>query len=267
MKNKIFNCTRFYNLIRSDLVMNYKRYGLVLAGAAIGLYLILVWGMYMEHHSNIYDYRSYFFFWSFAALILFGGYSFSEFSNKIRTGNYLLLPASNLEKFLYQFLVKGITITTVFLLIFWIDAQLARHTVLNIVDKTHGSWSIDVFQYSELLSETINLTGIYFWDKLLIVTAILSLMCFVFSARLFFGRLAIVKIAIAFIVTIFLYTCVFVLLSHIFYTETSGFDIRVKGYKICENLYNTQLCAYCIAYGSWIFFLIIGYFKLKEKQG
>ena len=59
----------------------------------------------------------------------------------------------------------------------------------------------------------------------------------------------------------------FVMFSHIFYpNQTHGFDIALKTYRIAKNLNNAQLFVYLIGGLSWLFFLPLAYFKLKEKE-
>jgi len=269
MKNKIFNWTRFYNMIRSDLIMNYKRNILGILGMGVILYLLLEWGLYagggMHAGTRSIQYEPFFVIWCIAGIILITGYAFSEFNSKIQTANYLLLPASTLEKFLYQFLVKGTVITILFMLIFWIDARLAVATypVTYYVDGSPVIFK--PFQFSDM---DLFWDRMLFRDKLAVITGIVSFITFLLSIRMFFGRYAIMKTAIVLPVLIFASVCVCIILSHIFYfSETHGFDIEFKVYSISKDFYNIQLYTYCVAYVSWIFFLVIGYFKLKEKQG
>jgi len=57
-----------------------------------------------------------------------------------------------------------------------------------------------------------------------------------------------------------------VLFSHIFYPEIIGFRVYIDTYNITTDLTNSSIWVYSISFLSWVFFLILGYFKLKEKQ-
>jgi len=65
----------------------------------------------------------------------------------------------------------------------------------------------------------------------------------------------------------FLIFCFLVIFSHIFYPEiTHGFEIYIPEYKISDRFTNMETYIYSIGALSWIFFLPLAYYKLKEKQ-
>jgi len=268
MPNKIFSFPRFINLIANDFLINHKRYALFVAGMFILPYLALSIAMYNDYpHWDIFDYLPFFVF-SMAAIIIFiTGGAFPEFNTKIQTANYILLPASVFEKFVVQFLLRIVVPIGLFLLIFWIDARLAKHTVSSI--KSNYFVLVDG---EMLVVEDLNYLKLFYIGEVLsrdvwaAIAGIFSSITFFFSCRLYFKRFAPIKTLIAATILIFLFVCSFVFLSHIFYPETVGFDIKLQDYHICENLYNIQLYIYILAYVSWIFFLFVGFFKLKEKR-
>jgi hypothetical protein len=208
------------------------------------------------------DYISPFLF----CLMAFGaavGSVFPELSNKVKTSNFLLLPASTFEKALTQFLIYIVIGSLLFLTLFWLDAHVLRWLILQKEIYQTGRYSIEPFQFSSLLS-TMDLQGIL--EQLFLVSIILTIGVFLFTARLFFQRYALVKSVIAAVGTFLLSTCCLVALSHLFFRkQTHGFAIEIPQYEIAgQNNVFVFVCV--IFYVAWIFLLPLAYFKLKEKQ-
>jgi hypothetical protein len=153
--------------------------------------------------------------------------------------------------------------TALFIAIFQLDAYLARCSISPerfaeikfIATLNFGEWFVkDFIKVKTHLSFTI--------------FSIISLMSFFFSTRLFFRKYAVIKTYITGMALISGFIGVMMLFSLIFYPKEVNIDniVILKGREICENMYNTQLYSYFLAYISWIFFLAIGYYKFKEKQ-
>ena len=259
--NKYFNFKRFYRLLSCDLRMNGKRYLSFLAGGMVIFYLILV--INMEDAYSHFGQSSYItsFIISLFGLGLFVGSAFPELSSKAKTGNYLLLPASTFEKTASQFLICFVFGSIFFLLIFWVDTYLAKWTVLQMESVQRRGVTIADFHYHGLFDEMLT-----FLEKLLIVMMVISTGLFMFAARLFFKRFALVKSVITLIAAIFLLTCFMVMFSHIFYPETKGFDMRLPTYFITPGVRNIDFLGYILILPLWAFFLPLAYYKLKEKQ-
>src|SRR5665647_263187 len=114
--NKFFSFSRFYLLMRNDIMLNYKKYLFTIAGAFILGFIFLYMSMpqiiVIDDNFKVdgliaFDSRRYL---SIFIMCLFGlgtfvGSAFSELSNKVKTSNYLLIPASTFEKFLCQFVL------------------------------------------------------------------------------------------------------------------------------------------------------------------
>jgi hypothetical protein len=100
------------------------------------------------------------------ALGAFVGCVFPDFSDKVKTGNYLLLPASTLEKMLSQVLIYIVFGSICFLLIFWVDAHLARWTVQQGEFFQIHNIVIDKFQYASIYNIITEGTNISVLDKL-----------------------------------------------------------------------------------------------------
>jgi hypothetical protein len=253
--NRFFSFKRFGLLLSSDFRLNGKRYLLILAGGAVIIYLVTLFEMsrYSGYTAN--DYVALFYV-CILGLCALAGNAFPEFGNNIKTGNYLLLPASTLEKSLSQFLIYIVLGTLSFLLIFWADTYLARWSVLQMAD-----------QQNEIIIEKLHYPQLFQAMNREFVYMIISIGLFLFATRLFFKRFAFIKSIILLAIIVSLFICWMVLLSHIFYPEaTEGFTLALPQYKLASGLNNLIYFFYTIAHLIWVFFLPLAYYKLKEKQ-
>lgn len=260
-----FNLRRFGLLMRNDILLNYKKYIFAIIGALILGYVILYLQMPKSNYYGVFNDNKYAitFITCLIGLAVFLGLSFPGLETKAGAASYLLMPASTFEKFISQFFIRIVIGTAMFFVIFWIDAQLARLTALSALKHIGGSADIKVFEYTDVFTfirnEPTFLSGA-------IISLFVSMGIFIFSVRLFFNKLAIVKIAIAMAAMFGVITLLVVLFSHIFYPGDYGFDVKLPHYYRYLNFSNFDIWAFSMFYFPWLFFLPLGYFKLKEKQ-
>ncbi|ADQ79922.1 hypothetical protein Palpr_1783 [Paludibacter propionicigenes WB4] len=278
--NKFFSVSRFYLLLRNDLLINYKKYLLTIVGGFILGFIFM--RMYMP--SYIYSSTTYkfdasryrdLFSMCLVGLGAFVGSGFSELSSKIKTSNYLLMPASTFEKFLCQFVLRVLAGTVIFLAIFWIDVHLARIAALRHIEYSNGQLAgpekysfIEKFHYSMFLIKN-NYPIVKNWrlfEGIGMILIIFSSGMFLFSVKIFFRKLGLIKTGIALVAAIFLIVFLMVGVSYLFYPETKGFNVANIGYFLSNGYINEEIFLYSIAYLAPLFLLPLGYFKLKEKQ-
>ena len=89
---------------------------------------------------------------------------------------------------------------------------------------------------------------------------------FLFSVKIFFRKLGLIKTGISLVAAIFLIVVLAVGVSYLFYPETKGFNVANIGYFLSNGYINEEIFLYSIAYLAPLFLLPLGYFKLKEKQ-
>lgn len=290
-----FSFNRFYLLLRNDLLINYKKYCLaILVAFILGFVFLygsmprLVYGNEMENRWNIFSSSRYMniFLASIVALGALVGSSFPDLGSKVKTSNYLLIPASTFEKFSSQFFIRVICGAAIFLVLFWIDARLARAiSVMQMVDiKTNFHYAnaehiIDKFNYGMIFlyekgisysSETgspiekiVYYKPIETWGASLFIV---SIGLYLFSVKLFFKKLGLVKSIISFVALFFALALFMVIFSHIFYPRTVGFDVSLPNYTLQNGINNVEFWLFLIGLVSPLFLLPLGYFKLKEKQ-
>ena len=275
-----FSFNRFYKLLRNDILINYKKYLLTIVGAFILGFIIMLNTMpsYMYNDStfkfNSSGYEN-LFIMCLVGLGAFVGSAFSELSSKIKASNYLLMPASTLEKFLCQFVIRALVGTVIFLFIFWVDAHLARIVSLSHIEYSDGQPAgpekydyIEKFHYSMLLikSKYPFVTNWKLFEGIGMILIAFSTGVFLFSVKIFFRKLGLIKTGITFVATLFLIMFVMTFFSHLFYPETKGLDIANIDYTLTNGYKNSEILLYSIAYIAPLFLLPLGYFKLKEKQ-
>jgi hypothetical protein len=286
--NKFFSFNRFYLLLRNDLLINYKKYCLaILVAFILGFVFLygsmprLVYGNEMGNSWNIFTsnrYKSIFMASIFALGALMGS-SFPDLGSKVKTSNYLLVPASTFEKFSSQFFIRVICGAAIFLVLFWIDARLARAiSVMQMVDvKTNLHYAnaenvIEKFNYGMIflynkvnypVEKIVYFKAIETWGLSFLI---ISIGLYLFSVKLFFKKLGLVKSIISLVAVFFVMALFMVVFSHVFYPQTIGFDVSLKNYTLQNGVENIEFWLYLIGLVSPAFLLSLGYFKLKEKQ-
>jgi len=287
--NQFFSFSRFYKLLKNDLLINYKQYLFTVIGAFIVGFVILYSSMPHIHFNDEYfsifgasKYKSIFIL-SLFGLGAFVGLAFPNLSSKVKISSYLLMPTSIFEKFLSQFLIRIMAGLAIFLLIFWIDAHLARFVSLSQMTdyQTHQHYAegykiIEKFDFKMLVyghtehNQTgTNVTRIIYntpFESWTISLVFLSLGFYLFSVRLFFQKLGLVKTVISAVVLFFIGAVLMVGFSHLFYPETKGFDMKLQTYELSSKVNNFGFWIFVMACISILFLLPLGYFKLKEKQ-
>ena len=278
--NTFFSFSRFYRLLRNDILLNHKKYLLTIAGAFIlgFIFIYLQLPNYVYNDSiNKYDASRYITLFTICLVGLGAivGSAFSELSNKVKISNYLLLPASTFEKFLSQFVIRVIAGTVLFLFIFWVDAHLARIVALDHIRSLNGQLLgpekydyIEKFNYSMLLIKS-KYPVVTYWRLFEGIGQILtffSLGMFLFSVKIFFRKLGLIKTGISLVVAIYLMVVLMACFSHLFYPETFGVNIANLDYKLSNGYSNVEIFFSTLAYLAPLFLFPLGYFKLKEKQ-
>lgn len=261
--NSFFSFSRFLHLMQNDFLLNYKKYLFTVVGALIVGYIILYMQMPTREFSpdfNVWNY-SQIFLMCLLGLGAFIGMSFPAFSSKTSSMSYLLLPSSNFEKFMSQFLIRIVFGTGLFFIIFWIDARLARTTALAVLSQFEHIPTIKPFEFSNIFYNIDPLI-----ERAALICCMVSIGTYIYSVRLFFKKLALVKTVISMTVAVVFIILLFIALSHVFYPGNYGWEVKLNTYEIYKHYGNWDIWIFSIFLLSWIFFLPLGYFKLKEKQ-
>lgn len=267
--NNYFNLNRFARLLKQDLLINRTKYLLTLIGLVLITYLLCYWFLnsnkdFMIKHSYSINqnYTICFVFYMMVVGVVVGT-AFPDLSDKIKVSHYLLSPGSTLEKLMVQFMLRIGLFVPIALGIFWIVIRLAKASLIPGESGLDPSL-IPYFEFRSLITN-----GNRLWDFWLILFAIFGLFSYgiyLFAGATYFKRYALIKTVIVSAVVLGISILFMMLLSNIFYTQTRFFDIKIQFFQVTEHLNSRMVAFLGLALFSWIFFLLIGYFKLKEKE-
>lgn len=126
MSNNIFDLKRFRMLAKQHYIQN-KKLLLYASIAYVGLIFLVLSIAQMSNDREPHSldmFRG--FIIAFVAIfgILYTGYSFPAFRNKESTINYLMLPSSVLEKFLFEFITRLSIVVILLPGLFWLTFHL-----------------------------------------------------------------------------------------------------------------------------------------------
>jgi hypothetical protein len=271
--NNYFNLDRFARLLKQDLLINRTKYFLGILGLGLISYLTMyfflintkgaIWNT--DNYINSY-YVGFFIFYMMAVGVIIGT-SFPDLSDKIKTSNYLLTPGSTFEKFLVQFVLRIGLFIPIALGLFWTVLRLAKASLISDLEKGFDVSKIPYFNFRMLITNTYNNQLIDNWQILFYIFGLFSYGTYLFVGATYFKRYALVKTVIASGVIFLISMSFSVLLSHIFFpNETYGFNTKLNEFAVTEHLSNLEIFLLALSLVSWMFFLAIGYFKLKEKE-
>lgn len=137
MSNNIFSGKRFQLLLKQHFIHN-GQFLLLSSGAYVGVIFIVLSlaqiGNYLQPHGlEIFQGSLIGFVTVFG--ILYVGHSFTAFRSKESTISYLMLPASALEKFLFEFVSRIVIILLTLPLLFWITFHLQGYFFTILTDQ------------------------------------------------------------------------------------------------------------------------------------
>lgn len=265
--NSFFSFNRFSLLLKNDLLLNYKKYILTIVTFFLAGYIIIYtqfpdivqFPSELDHFARHYKNA---FLLLLVGLIPVLGLSFPTLNSKQSTQSYLMMPNSTFEKYFSQFFLRFFLGGTLFLLIFWIDAYLARATFFYFhevpVDNVYDGY----FRFSNLFSDSNN-------GDLMDYSAVIFFMTiglFFLNVRVFFVKASFLKTSIIFTSVLFVLFMLFIGASYIFYPETTGIEMNLTRYNLYGRYSNIDIWMAVMCNFSWMFILPLGYFKLKEKE-
>jgi hypothetical protein len=269
--NNYFNIKRFSLLLQQDLLINRTKYILGILGLGLISYLTMYFFLnstkerMLSTFNYINSYYVGFFIFYMMAVGVVVGTAFPDLTNKIKTNNFLLAPASVLEKLLVQFVIRIGLFIPIALGLFGTVLRLAKASLVSDLAKGFDVSKIPYFEF-RLLIIGVNRTW-ETWQIIFVIFGMFSYGIYLFAGATYFKRYALVKTVIASVVILLISMSFSVGLSHIFYPqETQGFDTKFIEFAVVEQISSLELFFLALSLLSWMFFLTIAYFKLKEKE-
>ena len=288
--NQFFNIKRFTRLAAYDVRINYKKYLIALAIGFVGICLLSYYFYTTRTFSSIlffdenrqpyksieeglvgknfqvtmYQFHTIFNLILIFIYSIFVGMSFSALSGKKSAMNYLMLPASVFEKYLYEFFIRIIIGYILFLLIFYCAANISlgvyelhlNTKYADIVEKYQSHIQVGAFSYKNLImNEFFNRTPDHIRSVIIVTIVFTSIYLCGFALILFFKRFAFFKTVVSVTSAVLLATIGVITLGRV---------LDNKGISLSWFRYDWWLLSLSIS--ATIFFLFSGYYKLKKRR-
>jgi hypothetical protein len=255
-----FSFQRFLLLIRLSLRVNKKLLLISASGFAGTLFLalILFQSMVNFQYWNQENYMVTFFFLFLSLGFLYTSQSFPAFRSNSKSLAFLMLPATNSEKYAFEFLTRIVAFLILMPLIFWMVANIEGLIVHHYVPQLANY----KFSFSENISKFIKNSNPNFWVVFGTAQSILFVFTAAFAGASYFSKSPLIK-------TLFTFSTVmvgFFLFSYLLYR---GLNLK-EFHPTDTNMYiskNRILMLFAIG-GTLInlTLLVISWFSLKEKE-
>lgn len=172
--NNILSAGRFGAYLKKHLVDNYRFYLMaVVVITGLALLLLTFAGVVESNFSTYSDLLPFYLIGMYVTGIIFTSMSFSELGNKPRGIDYLLLPASHLEKFLTTLLITTVGFLLVYHFAFFLAAKVLDIIISLRHDKhlrndlgelnNHNMWYLNYYFW--VLAQSVFLLGAVYFHK------------------------------------------------------------------------------------------------------
>lgn len=201
--NNILSAGRFGAYLKKHLVDNYRFYLMSIVVVTGLLLLLLIFaGIADVHFSHYSDLLPFYLIGLYIPGLIFTSMSFNELGNKPRGIDYLLLPASHLEKFLTTFLITTIGFLLVYHLAFFLAAKVLD-TIISIRTGVHMQDDL-----TSRFNPDERMWSCYFW--------VIAQSVFLLGA-VYFHKYSLIKTAFFFIVFMLALYLIHALFAQIFF--------------------------------------------------
>lgn len=259
--NKLFSLQRVMSLGRKRLIEDYKTYLYSIVGIAGGLFVWLLF-VQIDSKNKVMSEHAVFTFFCFAFIgggILFIGHSFSSFRHKESTMNYLLIPATYLEKYIAEYFVKVVllVISIPFIFISVLNLELFIYSSIN----SYIDYSFQSFSFLD----NLKLSGIL-GTKLYLVFGLPVFMFFnmAWLGSIIFVKQPLLKTILSVALVVGFNVSLLYLMSNFFGGLRPSSDID---YTFFPTSKESAIQLFILLTSLFnIMILTIGFFKLKEKE-
>jgi hypothetical protein len=203
--NNVFSAARFGGYMRKQMIDNYRIYGMSIVVLAVLLLITIL--LNLSDNFRVQPSMSrlipLYFIGMFLTGLVFTSLSFRELAGKPQGIDYLLFPASKLEKYLSTLLITTVGFLLIYHFAFYLayvgmDAILASSTgvhMKNDLDESFKHEAMPYFYYAWFMAQAIMLLGAIYFQKYSFIKTIFFFMVFLLSlyflntvfSYLFFG--------------------------------------------------------------------------------
>jgi hypothetical protein len=192
--NNVFSAGRFGGYLRKHLIDNYRIYGMSIIVLAVLLLITLLLNLSDNFRVQpaISRLMPLYFIGMFLTGLIFTSLSFRELAGKPQGIDYLLFPASQLEKYLSTLLVTTVGFQLIYHFAFYLaylgmDAILVSTTgthIKNDIDQSLKYEAIPYFYYAWFFSQAVMLLGAIYFQKYSFIKTIFLFAVFLLSLYL-----------------------------------------------------------------------------------
>lgn len=256
-----FSLSRLLHLLKKEIIENSRIVFITIFITFLIMFLLVMAQFLLSSDSEIetliHTIKVYYFIGLYILAAAFAGYSFPAFRKKEKAMNYLLLPVSNMEKFLSYFTLSTIGFFVVYTILFYLFYLLL---FFFISFNLSGDLIMFPFSFRYILNYFIAFINI---NALFLLGATIFKRTPPFLTIVVFSLAQIVLfIIIALFMNIYDINNLFTHSEQGNYIAKSGDHI---GVRIDDNgIY--KVLKFLTYYGVAIFFWFIAYLKIKEKE-
>ena len=260
--NNSFSFLRLMLLFKQKLIINKRRFPLGLLAFSGGLFILFVFSQSAKNFINWSntDYLSTFIPAFIGLGIAYSASSFPYFRSKEKSIAYLMLPATNSEKFVFEILFRIVAFIILMPLVFWIVANLEGALVHSFFPKLVNY----KFSFYDGLMVIVKDGKFEFWVLILTIQGILFPFIALFTGASHFSKSPLLKTLLTFSI---------VVLGFFLFTYLLNLSINLDGLKPVgkdQIFFRDGQSVYRLLSISMLIinmtFLAIAWFSLKEKE-
>ncbi len=250
--NQIFNPTRFFKYVQYNYLINKRGYLYGIAGFCCAMLLILILLLSMSNNWRDHNWVAFY----TASLGIFGiivfGKSFTELRSKESAINYMILPASTFEKFIFELLSKLLIILITYGVLFPFITDLSV-IIARFIKPNH---TITFFSFAGTFNNPRHITEMFIFLFILVF-------CVAFAGSTAFRKRPILMtIIFTGLISLSVIGYLYILSEKLELNRGIEYTIRTLLLKN-DNYYTVlKIGMACTSIVS----LTYAYFKIKEKE-
>ena len=257
-----FSFHRLILLFKHSLVINKRRFTMAVSAFSGFLFLSLFFAQSVHDYTNWgnKDYLSTFISIFVSLGIAFSAFAFPAFRSKEKSMAYLLLPATNGEKFVFELLFRIVAFIILMPLLFWTVANL-EGTVIHYFFPKLTNYK---FSFGEGFLQIVKDGKFEFWALILTIQGILFGFIAPFAGAGYFSKSPLLKTILTFsIINLSYFLFIFLLvkgfnLEHFHSMENSLFSMKDSQRVIIQLATGMTIINLTLLSFAW--------FTLKEKE-
>jgi hypothetical protein len=191
INNNTFSSERLMMLFRSSLLINKRLILITLAGVAGTIFLVLLLLQMMNGYKNWsqQEFLVTFIVLFFLLGAVYTSLSFPAFRSGVRTVNYLMLPASTLEKFIFELSTRVVLFIVIMPVLYWLVANIEAKIVYNLNHLLERGY----FSFREGSQHFVNQQQFKGWALVVLIQCLFVIFTATFAGSAYFTKSPLIK--------------------------------------------------------------------------